>query len=884
MKASIGRADLLMLLLAGHPGEKAARALGAVDRGRRTETEVVPGSEVVTKKGAEPRDPIPLPPASEAPRPTARFWRATQWRDLDAEERAVGESSENAPYRPDQIPKLAPPPRPAPLLNRGARRRLLESILRFAEPSRTPDDAALLRRFVRGEALSRIPVRNLRRWPPKIRLVLDRRSGLIPIWQDHDDLVRDLQSLLGKHRIEESRGIEGLGEAVAALGPEAASHDVLYLGAADSDGALSSMDAAAVDRGSRPRRHIAVMAGAAVRHRSWRGKFQAVTRFDDTRQTVPRMATESAIREIENFAAVAGEVNPHDLRAWRRLGSESGAGLGIELAVWSRLEVPLATGGILATGPRLEALRRLRADSSLQTRILDQVRRRRPVTDAEMTRGLPPELESELLATAIGANAGEAPADSMLATADQISKPLLDGRLSRRSRNALACYLIHILNVVLSLSGSSSRFGQALLKLDRQARAVLSPGSRELRSHRIMASYGKLQIWSENPAHGATGFRTVDEIDTHSDCLRVFPEGVEVPIEIDSGDLEAKLPPDCHRCEVASDRELVAVERFERPPYASAVGTDNRGLWLEVGERFERVRFWWHSGRTERGEETRAEGRWVLDQGTAPRWIHEAGIDQFGAWANIVVNGGHERLRWIPPGIFEMGVPGSVKPPENLQSLGQPTVHAGFWMGRANYENFAWNNEFYDSSTRMLETRMINKAQASRVDRLHRRLAERVSSLRLRLPAWREWALSRHLDMGNELESRETRLSHFNHQMDSGFGEALHREVLQMNLFSSWRFLSARLHHGDFGSIELVLCSDAVIVRPIGLRAVTGVRTAWDILAVIPSVSDQELVYVVNSIALRAFSRGLHVDFNVSACYGRSFFTVKDDVPAKAQE
>ncbi len=75
----------------------------------------------------------------------------------------------------------------------------------------------------------------------------------------------------------------------------------------------------------------------------------------------------------------------------------------------------------------------------------------------------------------------------------------------------------------------------------------------------------------------------------------------------------------------------------------------------------------------------------------APSWAAAAGDDRHGRWADLVVAGAHQRLRWIEPGTFIMGCTQAERD-EAIRSGAQPewvadevphqvTLTRGFWLG-----------------------------------------------------------------------------------------------------------------------------------------------------------------------------------------------------------
>lgn len=67
--------------------------------------------------------------------------------------------------------------------------------------------------------------------------------------------------------------------------------------------------------------------------------------------------------------------------------------------------------------------------------------------------------------------------------------------------------------------------------------------------------------------------------------------------------------------------------------------------------------------------------------GDRPVWATNLGKDQYGTWADLVVNQATQRLRWIPPGAFTMGSPADESERDQDEVRHQVTLSRGYWLG-----------------------------------------------------------------------------------------------------------------------------------------------------------------------------------------------------------
>lgn len=126
-----------------------------------------------------------------------------------------------------------------------------------------------------------------------------------------------------------------------------------------------------------------------------------------------------------------------------------------------------------------------------------------------------------------------------------------------------------------------------------------------------------------------------------------------------------------------------------------------------------------------------------------PKWATEAGRDRFGRYAIIEIpgTGATQRLRWIPPGKFEIGSPASEAKRFNDEGPQLEIAFAqGYWMFDTPCTQEFWqavtgdNPSYFKSPTRPVETVSFEDVTAF-LDSLN----ENISGLYLSLPSEAQW-------------------------------------------------------------------------------------------------------------------------------------------------
>ena len=131
-----------------------------------------------------------------------------------------------------------------------------------------------------------------------------------------------------------------------------------------------------------------------------------------------------------------------------------------------------------------------------------------------------------------------------------------------------------------------------------------------------------------------------------------------------------------------------------------------------------------------------------LAEGLAPLWASAWGEDVFGVWAAFELEGVEQRMRWIPPGRFQMGSPESEAgrwKDEGPQH--EVTLTRGFWLGETAVTQELWEavmgpnpSELPDNAQRPVTSVSWEDCQG-----FFEAAEALLTGLALRLPTEAEW-------------------------------------------------------------------------------------------------------------------------------------------------
>jgi len=164
------------------------------------------------------------------------------------------------------------------------------------------------------------------------------------------------------------------------------------------------------------------------------------------------------------------------------------------------------------------------------------------------------------------------------------------------------------------------------------------------------------------------------------------------------------------------DRHMLNTELI-KPSWASKIGLDSEGLWVEF-EQLGKIR------------------RVYL-----PQSGDEFRYDKVGLYTDLIIKGITQRCRWIPPGIFCMGSPTSEKERRDNEIQHQVTLSQGFWLADTACTQALWkavtgdNPAFFKEN----ENNPVEQVSWDDVQKFLKLLNNLIPELGARLPTEAQW-------------------------------------------------------------------------------------------------------------------------------------------------
>ena len=698
-RGRVGRADLARLHEQGlDPADlrRVAALVGLEEREPRLRQQVVQATAVDSGRTYGTAKPIVATRPPSGPTP---FWRVVE----------VVAASPGEPQSPSMVSEPAseplsaddfgpmvgasPPPLSPSLVPWARLRRVVEEVCRRPRPVGEIDVDALVDRIGRGVPVHRVPRRSRRLRAPRVVVVFDRAERLIPFWRDQLEVFEHLRGELGAHGVGHRwwrreppwRGADD--ELVAAVDPTLEEGDVvLVLGdlgyyqsmgsgtreptpgepeppEIPSDGGLSG---AWVRLGEALRRHgVCAATLLPVPSVRWRpeviGPWVAIDWCEPDRVApgVPLGSAERDARRDRLLALVSWtqRLEPALLREVRLCLPATEADAGTEADVWNYEEpgrpedVQRHPAGLLVSD---ELRRRMHAQlrsvieqrPQLVRRVVDVVRQHHA--------GLARELWLDEVR-------------GLLSIDDTLVQELFEGS-----------------------GGVTPSERQEVIEWTYKVRAYLNAGHRGGLGPSI-----DLQHWLRLFLDGQTR-----EVWTHTDWGQALTDTWDL---LGAGISDRDVPPGLDLRRLRPPPESVKEQRFvvaqrgdELRVGAEDVVDERRGSplgtvvararRLQVGSRVHVLSdddipvIPLPEGPSIVLSTDRVE-RVVLRCEPKPAWAHAMGRDRYGLWATLRVKDVEQRMRWIAPGRFMMGSPGSE--PGRGDDEGpqhEVTLTWGFWL------------------------------------------------------------------------------------------------------------------------------------------------------------------------------------------------------------
>jgi len=666
MRPIISRADLLRIAatLGGQAVAVAARSLGY-----EVENDVVPRpSADPPTQGTTPVDGVESKPSPDR---SVGFWqpRSVEFHDEEARRKLAQATVrkelaaelerpwEGSADEPPETPPLSPWRRTGPQL---------QQALTTEQASRRVDVPALIRLWCRGAHVARLPRRHRRTWVPTL-VIVDRPLRLVPFWDDQAMVVRELRGVLGTQGLLVRLLADGplfntgraerfwrdpawVGMPVLVLG------DLGWYGGDDERDAWLRLGRELRRAGQRLHALVPVPRSRWTEPlaRDWRAMAWERPTWGGGGPADPGSQEGRAARVLGLLGA-ALRIEPGLIRVTRRILPRDEADVGTEADVWASPELGEMFPEARAIIPeQVEALRRaFTCDTSGEEQ--------RQVIAAMRTwhwnRERQPEAwHLEVLAIARAqAELAEKPvplsprdvtrAEGFMTwlAGDVRHAPTTDDRAA-----ALRGWCQFVKDQARTLWARDTPTGEALQIIGRRVGGIAIPdadprlralagvaGDGDPGSFLVRQIGGELEISPDSsasaPGSAVTGILAADPV--------LFLVGAGLgERELSLGQrMRVKAPP-VAAIELRSDRMRMRIEPLTLPEWASAIGRDPAGLWVEV-----------------------------------------------------TINGVVFRMRWIPPGRFLMGSPATE--PDRWDDEGpqhEVVVSRGYWLGETPVTQALW--------------------------------------------------------------------------------------------------------------------------------------------------------------------------------------------------
>uniref|UniRef100_UPI0025CBE35F SUMF1/EgtB/PvdO family nonheme iron enzyme n=1 Tax=uncultured Thiodictyon sp. TaxID=1846217 RepID=UPI0025CBE35F len=203
--------------------------------------------------------------------------------------------------------------------------------------------------------------------------------------------------------------------------------------------------------------------------------------------------------------------------------------------------------------------------------------------------------------------------------------------------------------------------------------------------------------------------------------------------------------------------EALRIESMTRPDWASGIGRDRTGLYVEVSEGQGMRRLRWVSPAEglscdEVGDlgvlrvpicafwDEREFLDWPGQAFTRPAWAQRVGIDDFGKWAEFDFKSVTQRMRWVWPGEFTMG-----SPPDEPERFGHERQHQvlltrGLWLADTACTQALWQAVMGENPSEFKSAeRPVGQVSWDQVQQFIGRVNAALPELELCLPTEAQW-------------------------------------------------------------------------------------------------------------------------------------------------
>ncbi len=225
-----------------------------------------------------------------------------------------------------------------------------------------------------------------------------------------------------------------------------------------------------------------------------------------------------------------------------------------------------------------------------------------------------------------------------------------------------------------------------------------------------------------------------------------FPASVDQPIPLPASGIRLR----------GHDAQLT-IKPLTRPDWAESIGRDGSGLYVDLvqGQGSRRLR-WVPPGPMLSVEADHAirgiavptgcfwdendYRRWLAGETARADWAQRTGMDDQGLWAEFIVAGVTQRMRWIWPGEYTMGSPEDEPGRSTEERQHQVILTRGCWLADTVCTQALWEAVMGKNPSEFQgEERPVEQVSWEAVRGFIERLNLAVPGLEMRLPSEAEW-------------------------------------------------------------------------------------------------------------------------------------------------
>jgi hypothetical protein len=610
-----------------------------------------------------------------------------------------------------------------------------------ADVERDVDFTRLVQQVSRGEWVRHLPKQSRPYWSSDMVLLLDFNTRVLPFWDDFHQLHVALSNLRGKQGLKVCK--YGEGDWVMPA-PEIPVLILSDLGMLEASGVLRKQwlrfGCALKAAGIQPfvlapvsPQHIDPELGSYYHIALW-GRSSRLLR---QRQRV-EVDNYPQLEELLALLSPAIRIEPELLRAVRHLLPDAEFDTGIEAAFWQHSDMDVSP---VACALRPESVEKHRINfkvqsPNLQRDVLKLIRQHHAHLFAAIMHEetlIWAELVSDELVMEFQQEIQQAniflrkTAKMFYSQREHLgdSYKAYGKRLVNRAHKGLRQQHDALAVVAAVYSMDELREKRSVLPpegINRQEwERVLAQGNKQRREC-VLYQYGDELRLAENNADTPLG-SFVAEMTLTNDLLSVQTETVdgetsELYFQGNTDEIFlTSLEQNIQQLTLQSGDETLILRGFNKPDWVHRMGRDSKGLWIEFSQHNKEYRIYW------------------------PVWGSELGYDEYGLYADIIINGITQRCRWIPPGEFLMGSPKKEIGRLDHEIQHSVTITQGYWLADTTCTQFLWeavmgNNPAY---FREDKNNPVEQVSWDNAQDFFKRLSTLIPGLDAHLPTEAQW-------------------------------------------------------------------------------------------------------------------------------------------------